>query len=71
MTKSERVGAALAGRPVDRVPVSFWRHFPEIDTYLCAYNWRRCSMEAAARVLAGEIEPRGELPVILPGTPRD
>jgi len=31
MTKSERVRAALAGRPVDRVPVSFWRHFPEID----------------------------------------
>jgi uroporphyrinogen decarboxylase len=31
MTKGERVRAALAGRPVDRVPVSFWRHFPEID----------------------------------------
>jgi uroporphyrinogen decarboxylase len=31
MTKGERVRAALAGRPVDRVPVSFWRHFPDID----------------------------------------
>jgi len=31
MTKSERVRAALAGRSVDRVPVSFWRHYPEID----------------------------------------
>ncbi len=31
MTKTERVQAALAGRPVDRVPVSFWRHFPELD----------------------------------------
>jgi len=31
MTKRERVQAALAGRPVDRLPVSFWRHFPDLD----------------------------------------
>jgi uroporphyrinogen decarboxylase len=31
MTTRARVQAALAGRPVDRVPVSFWRHFPDID----------------------------------------
>ena len=31
MTKRERVSAALAGRPVDRIPISFWRHFPDID----------------------------------------
>ena len=31
MTKRERVNAALAGRPVDRIPISFWRHFPDID----------------------------------------
>lgn len=31
MTKRERVKAALAGGPVDRVPISLWRHFPEID----------------------------------------
>ncbi|MBI2455943.1 MAG: uroporphyrinogen decarboxylase [candidate division NC10 bacterium] len=31
MTKGERVRAALAGRPVDRVPISFWRHFPDLD----------------------------------------
>lgn len=31
MTKQERVRAALAGRPVDRVPISFWRHFPDLD----------------------------------------
>jgi len=30
-TKRERVSAALAGGPVDRVPISFWRHFPDID----------------------------------------
>ena len=27
LSKRERVDAALAGRPVDRVPVSAWRHF--------------------------------------------
>lgn len=31
MTKRERVRAALAGAPVDRVPVSFWRHWPVDD----------------------------------------
>jgi uroporphyrinogen decarboxylase len=31
MTKRERVDAALAGRPVDRIPISLWRHFPDID----------------------------------------
>lgn len=31
MRKGERVRAALAGRPVDRVPISFWRHFPDLD----------------------------------------
>jgi beta-N-acetylhexosaminidase len=43
------------------------RHFPEIDTYLCAYSWRRCSIEAAVRVICVEIEPRGRLPVAMPG----
>jgi uroporphyrinogen decarboxylase len=31
MTKRERVAAALAGQPVDRPPVAFWRHVPEVD----------------------------------------
>src|SRR6202162_1493778 len=31
MTKRERVQAALARRPVDRPPVAFWRHVPEVD----------------------------------------
>ncbi len=25
------MNAALAGGPVDRIPISFWRHFPDID----------------------------------------
>jgi uroporphyrinogen decarboxylase len=31
MTKRERLAAALARTPVDRPPVSFWRHVPEMD----------------------------------------
>jgi uroporphyrinogen decarboxylase len=31
MTKGERIRAALAGRPVDRIPISFWRHVPDLD----------------------------------------
>ena len=31
MTKRERVLAALERRPVDRPPISFWRHVPDLD----------------------------------------
>jgi len=31
MTHWERITAAVAGQAVDRVPVSLWRHFPDID----------------------------------------
>ena len=31
MKKRERIQAALAGKPVDRVPVGFWRHWPGDD----------------------------------------
>lgn len=31
MTKRERVQAALGGRPVDRPPIAFWRHWPIDD----------------------------------------
>ncbi len=33
MTRHERVRAALAGEPVDRVPISFWQHFPGRDQH--------------------------------------
>ena len=32
MSKRERVRAALQGKPVDRPPISFWRHFLEKET---------------------------------------
>lgn len=31
MTRRERLLAAAEGRATDRTPISFWRHFPEID----------------------------------------
>ncbi len=31
MTKRERIAAALALKPVDRAPVAFWRHAPDVD----------------------------------------
>ena len=31
MTKRERVLATLSRKPVDRPPVSFWRHVPAVD----------------------------------------
>jgi uroporphyrinogen decarboxylase len=31
MTKSERIAATLSRQPVDRPPVAFWRHVPDVD----------------------------------------
>jgi uroporphyrinogen decarboxylase len=31
MTKKERIDAALRGEPVDRIPVSLWRHFYQYE----------------------------------------
>src|SRR5881628_1064404 len=31
MPKRERVVAALGGQPIDRPPVAFWRHAPDVD----------------------------------------
>jgi uroporphyrinogen decarboxylase len=50
VTKRDRVYAAIDGRPVDRVPVALWRHFPQEDqraeplaaahvAFFRAYDW--------------------------------
>ena len=31
MTKAERISRAMERKAVDRPPVSFWRHFPDVD----------------------------------------
>ncbi|MDR5683633.1 MAG: glycoside hydrolase family 3 N-terminal domain-containing protein [Armatimonadota bacterium] len=41
--------------------------FPEVGTYLATYGPDAPSLRAAARVLTGELLPRGRLPVAIPG----
>ena len=41
-------------------------YFPGAKTYLATYGFRRVSMEALARVLFGEVDPNGKLPVSIP-----
>ncbi|MGW3411376.1 glycoside hydrolase family 3 protein [Streptomyces sp. NPDC000888] len=36
---------------------------PDVPAYLAAYSWTDVELRAAARVIAGRAEPRGELPV--------
>jgi uroporphyrinogen decarboxylase len=33
MTRFERLRAAFDGGAVDRVPISFWQHFPQLDAH--------------------------------------
>ncbi|MEO1442150.1 MAG: glycoside hydrolase family 3 C-terminal domain-containing protein, partial [Chloroflexota bacterium] len=41
--------------------------FPALNTYLCTYSIRPASMDALGRVLFGNIDPVGQLPVQMPG----
>lgn len=58
--------------PVPVVVISFGspyflRHFPDVDSYLCAYRWTPQAQEAAAKAIFGEADIKGRLPVSLPG----
>ena len=41
--------------------------FPELQTYLATYEYTPPALEAAVRVLFGDVPPQGRLPVSLPG----
>jgi len=41
--------------------------FPAIENYICTFSSVSSSELSAARVLFGELQPRGKLPVTLPG----
>jgi beta-N-acetylhexosaminidase len=41
--------------------------YPELRTYLATYEYTPPALETAARVLFGEVQPQGRLPVTLPG----
>lgn len=55
-TRADAIVAAI-GNPYDI------RHFPGLDSYLVTYGSRRVQIEACFRLLTGEIEPSGFLPV--------
>ena len=63
-------GLVRTGRPVVgiavRTPYDLLA-FPELPTYLATYEYTPPALEAAMRVIFGEIEPVGRLPVSLPG----
>lgn len=59
-TTGRRVIGVAAGVPYDAAL------FPEIDSWLAIYDDTLPALEAAARVLSGEITPIGRLPVTLP-----
>ncbi len=41
--------------------------FPSVSTYVATYGQEPALLEAAARILTGQIPPRGRLPVSIPG----
>jgi len=48
-------------------------HFPEAETYVATFGFRAVSMEALSRVLFGEVNPSGKMPVSIPvaGNPNE
>ncbi|MFE1885428.1 glycoside hydrolase family 3 protein [Streptomyces diastatochromogenes] len=54
------------GRPVVAVAIRNpydVAQFPAVKAYLAAYSWTDVELRAAARVIAGRVDPRGRLPV--------
>jgi beta-N-acetylhexosaminidase len=45
------------------------KEFPEAGTYIAAYGFRDCTMQAVAEVIFGLTQPSGKLPVSIPGIP--
>jgi len=58
--KGKPVAVAAVRNPYDLLA------FPEVDAYLATYGNLNVSLDALARVLAGEVNPIGKLPVTIP-----
>ena len=43
------------------------QNFPTVQTYICTYSNASSSELSAVKTLFGELEPKGKLPVTLPG----
>jgi beta-N-acetylhexosaminidase len=61
-------GLLGTGKPVIAVAtqIPYDAGFVEVPTWVATYSWRAVSMESLAKVLLGEISPRGRLPVDVP-----
>ncbi len=57
----DRLAVLATGNPYDL------GQFPEVGTFVATYGADPTSMVAAARVLCGQLPPKGRLPVTLPG----
>jgi beta-N-acetylhexosaminidase len=66
-TQRTLVNELLAtGRPVVALAVRNpydVAQLPDVRAYLASYSWTDVELRAAARVIAGRVEPRGKLPV--------
>jgi len=40
--------------------------FPQAATYVATYSWTKPAMQALGRILLGEVNPVGRLPVRIP-----
>ena len=67
----EMILAAIgSGKPVVVISFGspyFYRHFPGVDAYLCAYRYAEEAQASAVRALFGEIDITGRLPVTIKG----
>jgi beta-N-acetylhexosaminidase len=56
------------GKPIVAVAaqVPYDAGFVDAPTWVASYSWRAVSMESLAKVLLGEVSPRGKLPVDVP-----
>ncbi|GAB2743041.1 glycoside hydrolase family 3 protein [Streptomyces bullii] len=57
------------GRPVVAIAVRNpydVARLPSVPAFLATYSWTDVELRAAARVIAGRVEPRGKLPVAVP-----
>ncbi len=41
-------------------------YYPTVSTYLATYSWTGVSLESLVRVIYGEVNPQGKLPVTIP-----
>jgi beta-N-acetylhexosaminidase len=69
-TQRDLVSALLgSGKPVvlvaTRNPYDI-ASFPQAATYLATYSWTKPAMQAVGRILVGEVNPVGRLPVRIP-----